>query len=458
VNKHLQIVLIGGGISGLSCAYFLRQAGLQFCLFEQSARLGGVIDTCLQDGCQFEAGPQSFLSSPETDSLVTDLGLQTEVLQGKRNAARFILYKGTLHRAPLAPPHLVKTPLLSARTKWRIFSEPLRRTQPPEPDESVAAFVRRKFGNDLLENMVGPLVSGIHAGDPERLSVRSAFPFLYEWEREHGSILRGAIKSRPKGPAHKPALTSFSSGLSALVDALRQQLANEVHSGTRVASLTVRMDSGASRFDLVVHRDDTHEAISADAVVVATDASAAARLLRTIPDGNAGALEAIEYAPVAVVGLGYRREQIAHSLDGFGFLVPREAGLAILGTIFCSSLFAHRAPEGGANLTTFVGGATNPDVLDKRDDELLALVAEELRPILGIRGEPVTRFLRRWPRALPQYNLGHAERLARIRNALGAVPGLFLTGNYLRGPSLAACIAHAQDTAQEVVRFLRASP
>jgi oxygen-dependent protoporphyrinogen oxidase len=458
VNKQLQIVLIGGGISGLSCAYFLRQAGLQFCLFEQSARLGGVIDTCLQDGYQFEAGPQSFLSSPETDSLVTDLGLQTEVLQGKRNAARFILYKGALHRAPLALPHLVKTPLLSARTKWRIFSEPLRRTQPPEPDESVAAFVRRKFGNDLLENMVAPLVSGIHAGDPERMSARSAFPFLYEWEREHGSILRGAIKSRPKGPAHKPALTSFSSGLSALVDALRQQLASDVQSGTRVASLTARMDSGACRFDLVVHRDDTHEAISADAVVVATDASAAAGLLRPIPGVNASALEAIEYAPVAVVGLGYRREQIAHSLDGFGFLVPREAGLSVLGTIFCSSLFARRAPEGGVNLTTFVGGATNPDVLDKRDDELLALVEEELRPILGIRGEPVTRFLRRWPRALPQYNLGHTERLARIRTALGAVPGLFLTGNYLRGPSLAACIAHGRDTAQEVVRFLRASP
>jgi oxygen-dependent protoporphyrinogen oxidase len=218
------------------------------------------------------------------------------------------------------------------------------------------------------------------------------------------------------------------------------------------------MESGAGRFDLVVERDETHEAHSADAVVVATDTSAAAGLLRPIRDVNASALEAIEYAPVAVVGLGYRREQIAHPLNGFGFLVPRKAGLAILGTIFCSSLFARRAPEGGANLTTFVGGATNPDVLDKTEDELLALVEEELRPILGILGEPVTRFLRRWPRALPQYNLGHAEKLARIRNALGIVPGLFLTGNYLRGPSLAACIAHAQDTAQEVVRFLRASP
>jgi oxygen-dependent protoporphyrinogen oxidase len=453
----MTVAIIGGGISGLAGAYFLQRAGVAVTLLEQTARPGGVIETARQDGYQFEAGPQSFLSSAETDDLLSELHLPEQTLEANSRAPRFIFCNGKLHKAPLGPPDLLGTQLLSLSTKLTLFLEPFRRTRPPDGDESIAAFVRRKFADDLLENMVGPLVSGIHAGHPERLSVRSAFPFLYEWERDHGSVIRGAMKSRPKSPAKKPVLTSFRDGLAVFVEALAAQLGASVRTNTRVISIERQPLSEKAPFVLRVSRSGQEETLTADALVVATDAGTAAELLGPLAGGAARRLNEIEYAPVAVVGLGYRREEVAHPLQGFGFLVPRKENLSILGTIWCSSLFAGRAPESSVNLTSFVGGATNPQCVQLSDAELIARVERELRPILGIRGQPATHFLRRWPRALPQYNLGHAEVLLAVREAVRNVPGLFLAGNYLRGPSIAACIAQAKETAEEVQGFLRRS-
>lgn len=453
----MQVVIVGGGISGLVCAYQLKQAGIQVALLEQSSRLGGAIETQRQDGFQFELGPQSFLSNATLLELVSSLGIEKDLLRADPKAPRFILLGGRLIPAPMGPPQLVFSPLLGAGTKFRLLTEPFRKTSPPDGDESLAAFVRRKFGNDLLENLAGPFVSGIHAGDPERLSVRAAFPFLYEWERDFGSVLRGAMKSRPPKGTPRPTLSTFREGVSGLVKALGQSLGNCIFTDAKVESIVRKKANGSPRLEVRFEHHGRGEVFNVPAVVVATDTSAAGRLLAAISGKFTALLGRIEYAAVAVVGGGYKREQVGHPVQGFGFLVPRKEGLRVLGTVWCSSLFPERAPEGMINLTSFVGGATDPGILNLTAEQVAETAEKELAKVLRISGEPVTRITKMWPRALPQYNLGHGETVAAIQSELGKIPGLFLAGNYLAGASVGYCAEQAVKTASQVRDYLASS-
>src|SRR5271167_3156111 len=231
-SPNASAVVIGGGISGLACAYRLRQLGVDATLLEASDRLGGLVGTVERNGFLFESGPQSFLDTPVLIGLIRELGIEGELLKADSHAPRYILRHGRLHKVPMSPQAMLTSSLLGAGSRWRIFSEPLRRTRPPGGDESIADFVRRKFGHEILEYLVAPFVSGVYAGDPEKLSLRAAFPSLEEWERKYGSILRGAIKSRSaKGPAEEkgpPPLCSFRKGLGALTQALAQELSASV--------------------------------------------------------------------------------------------------------------------------------------------------------------------------------------------------------------------------------------
>jgi oxygen-dependent protoporphyrinogen oxidase len=318
----------------------------------------------------------------------------------------------------------------------------------------VAAFVRRKFGEDLLENLVGPFVSGIHAGDPEKLSVRSAFPFLHEWERQYGSVLKGAMKSRPPKGTPRPTLSSFREGVTALVRALGGALGESLHYGAQVESLRPAKVNGSPTYAIRLKRNDREETLTASAVVLATDTITAGRILNAVSPAFGTLLSRVEYAAVAVVGCGYRREQVGHSVSGFGFLVPRKEGLRVLGTVWCSSLFPGRAPEGMVNLTSFVGGATDSKLMESSEAELAAQAEREVARALNIAGDPVTRVVRFWPRALPQYNLGHSEIVAGLQQELGRHPALFLTGNYLAGASIGYCTEQAAKTAAAVQQFL----
>jgi len=450
----MQVILIGGGISGLICAFRLRQAGVSVVLLEQSARVGGVIESVRQDDFQFELGPQSFLSNPTVLDLVTALNLEGELLRADSKAPRFIYWNGRLHPAPMAPPQLLSSPLLSAGTKFRLLTEALRRSSPPEGDESLAAFVRRKFGNDLLENLAGPFVSGIHAGDPEKLSVRAAFPFLHEWERQYGSVLKGAMKSRPPKGAPRPTLSSFRNGLTQLVQSLHAALGDCVRLETRVEAVLPAKSNGSSLLDVQVTRRGKSETLTAKSVVLATDTGAAARLLAAASPVAAGLLRTIEYAAVATVGVGYRRAQVGHCVDGFGFLVPRKEGLRVLGTVWCSSLFPGRAPQGMVNLTSFVGGATDARIRESSESEIAEQAEKEVAGVLNITGSPVTRVFRFWPRALPQYNLGHSEVISALQSEVATIPGLFLAGNYLSGASIGYCAEQACKTASAVQQYL----
>jgi len=448
------VIVIGGGISGLACAYHLQQAGIPVRALEAGNRPGGVIATREKDGFRFELGPQSFLSTEPLIRIIDALGLKDQLLRANARAPRYILVGGKLLPAPLAPPSLLSTPLFSAGTKWRLVTEILRRSQPPADDESIADFVRRKFGDELLIRLVSPFVSGVYAGDPERLSLRAAFPTIHEYEVQHRSVLRGAMKSRPAKGTPRAGLCSFRDGMETLPRAIAARLGNSLLLETSVEGLRHGKANGKPWFEVDIVRNTHRETLAASAVVIATPTNVASQILLGLSDEFAPLFSRIEYAPVAVVSAGYRREQMGRPADGFGFLVPRAEGLRVLGTVFNSALFAGRAPEGMDCFTSFAGGATDPKLCDLSDDEITETICAEVARVLGITGKPVTINLHRYARALPQYNLGHSQTVKSLEGLTATMPGLFLAGNYLSGPSIGACVEQADRTAEAVRVYL----
>jgi protoporphyrinogen/coproporphyrinogen III oxidase len=448
------VVVIGGGISGLACAYHLRQTGIPARVLESAMRPGGVIGTWEKDGFRFENGPQSFLATQPLLKLIADLGLEKDLLHADPKAPRYILSGGKLVPAPLAPPSLLTTPLLGAGSKWRIFTEMLHRTHPPQNDESIASFVRRKFGDELLNQMVAPFVSGIYAGDPEKLSLRATFPALYDFENKYGSVLRGAMKSRPPKGTPRAGLCSFREGMQTLTNTLGAKMLDSLLTQTSVLALRRGQAIGKPWFEIDVRRNGHLETLSASAVVVAAPTRAASEIMKGLSDDFPLAFARIEYAPVAVVAAGYRLDQIQQPNKGFGFLVPRSEGLRVLGTVWNSALFPGRAPEGMACFTSFAGGATDPGLCDLSDDEITQIICGEVQRVLRITGDPVTTHIHRYARAIPQYNLGHSETVLELKALVAAVPGLFLAGNYLSGPSIGACVEQANQTTEAVRIYL----
>jgi len=449
MTRRVSILVVGGGISGLVCAYALARAGRDVLLVEASARPGGFIQSVSRDGFLLELGPQSFACTSELRSLCADLGIADQILAAPAKAPRYILVNGQLRAVPMNPPALFLSPLLSGFTKWTLIRDMLGKSLPPEADESVAAFMRRKFSNELLDRFVGPFVSGVYAGDPEKLSIRSAFPALHEAEKAAGSILRGMVRlaKNKKGRRERPTLNAFRDGNETLVRALVGKLGSAVLTETR-AEEVYRQNDGS--FHVSLQGIGSPEAVSAKALVLATPTHIAGRVLAQLDPAFESLLAPVEYAAVAVVSLAYPKSAIGHRLDGFGFLIPRSAGLRVLGTVWNSSLFVGRAPSGYALLTSFVGGVTDPAAAKLSPGELASLVHRETSPLLAIQGEPVFSNVAVWPRALPQYNLGHGERLAALAKSLSRLPGLFLAGNYLRGPAIGSCVEQALAVSNEL--------
>lgn len=446
-------IVVGAGISGLTCAYALMKAGQNVALLEASARPGGVIQSVKENGYLFELGPQSFSSTIELAELCDELQLANELLAAPHGAPRYVLVDNELTPVPLSPPALLFSGLLSWHTKFTFLKDAFGKSVPPREDESVAAFVRRKFSAELLDRLVGPFVSGIYAGDPDHLSLRAAFPMLYEAEKTAGSVTRGGFRlgadkkqeivNRPKP---RTGLVSFRSGSAALPQALAYALGPILRCNVAVG--TVRQAGG--KFTLQTQSASGPEEFECDRLVLSTPTGVSARLLQELAPAASYALNQIAYAALAVVSLGYKREQVSHSLAGFGFLVPRSSGIRTLGSVWNSSLFPARAPQGNVLLTSFIGGATDPAAMALPEDQLAALVHGELAPILKIAGVPAVARVTRYSRAIPQYNLGHLDRLKVIENAAVSIPGLDIIGNYWHGPAIGACIKHSLAIAQQI--------
>jgi len=449
VTPRVQALVVGGGISGLVCAHTLRKAGLDAHLFEASPRPGGVIQSIARDGFLLELGPQSFSSTVPLRALFQDLAISDQVVQAPEQAPRYVLVDGALRPVPLSPLAFFTSSLIDASTKWALVRDLLGKSVPPDADESVAAFVRRKFSPLLLDRLVGPFVSGVYAGDPERLSLRGAFPSLHESEKSAGSIIRGMLRAAKTktGPRERPTLLAFREGNQTLIRALSKSLGPSLRTGVSIAEISAQNDGSVSvRFE----SSGATEPISTKSLILATPTDVTGSLLSPLDPSFDSLLAPMEYAPVAVVSLGYRISAIDHSLDGFGFLVPRSSGFRVLGTVWNSSLFPGRAPEGHALLTSFVGGATDPTAASRPAEALTSLVHREISPILSISAEPVFSNVTVWPRAIPQYNLGHSDRLAAVGKLLRKYPGIWLAGNYLRGPAVGSCVEQALSVADEV--------
>jgi protoporphyrinogen/coproporphyrinogen III oxidase len=456
-----QVVVIGGGISGLACAYRLQQLGAAVTLLEASDHAGGLIASEKIDGFLFESGPQSFQGTPALFDLIRQLGIESEILKADSRAPRFVYLGGRLQKIPMSPQALLTSSMLGPGSRLKIASEGFRRTKPPSEEESVASFVRRKFGHEILEYLVSPFVSGVYAGDPEKLSLRAAFPTLDEWEREFGSVIRGAMKSREaKGESGgPPPLCSFQHGMATLMLALAEKLSDCVRYGATVAAPNQRQaqSAGGPSYEIQYVQGGRESSMEARAIILATPAYAAAHVVERVSAELAKKLSGIAYAPVAVVACGYHAHQFIAAPQGFGFLVPRSEKLRTLGTVFNSSLFAGRAPQEKVAITSFIGGATDPEIVEQEQEKIAAIVEEENARVLGITGPPVASAVWRYPKALPQYNLGHGFVVEAVRNAEREIPGLFFAGNYLEGPAIGKCVEKAFKTAEAAQKYLQPS-
>lgn len=442
-GSRLDAVVVGGGISGLTTAFHLARAGKRVAVLEASERVGGAIETFSDGPWRFEMGPNTVLeNNPSVGRLIGASGLDSEKLTAAPSARRRYLYKGgELIALPGGPGGFLTTPLFPASAKLRLLREPWIGRPDNGVEESIAQFVRRRLGQAFLDYAVGPFVSGVYAGDPERLSVQWAVPKIYGLEREHGSLIRGAL-ARRKGPAPGGAMISFREGLEELPRRLAGEI-GDVRTGVAVAKVARSGDG---------FRVETSAGpVEAKQVVLAVPADVAARLLDEATAGASRLFEEIPYAPVVIVSLGWRRSDVGHPLAGFGFLSPRKEGLHTLGCLFPSEIFPGRAPEGHVALAAFAGGRTDPEIVGWTDDRILSTILAELRGPLGLSGEPTFRMIRRWRRAIPQYEVGHGRFVERVGEIEAALPGLRIGGSFTGGVSVPDCIRNGTAVAEEML-------
>jgi oxygen-dependent protoporphyrinogen oxidase len=452
------VIVVGAGISGLSTAYFLDRAGSDVTLLELEAVSGGTMQTVREDGWLVETGPTSSLeTTPLLREMVKELGIGDEWVYADASAdKRYILRGGKLHPLPMTPLAFLVSGLWGGRAKLRLLGEPIVGRAPAE--ESIAQFVTRRLGKEFLDYAIDPFVSGVYAGDPARLSVRAAFPKLYALEEKYGGLMKGMIlgagerRQRAEKAKDKARMFSFRGGMQTFPRAIARRLGAKIRYGCDV----VAVERGADgRFRILLGRGGGGIPAESDVVVLAVPAYAAELLIRHFSPAASDALRRISYPPVAEVFLGYRAEDMGRALDGFGYLVPAKEGRSILGTIWSSSLFPGRAPEGRVALTTFVGGSRQPQIARKNEEDLIRLVTSELRALMNVRGDPVYARVSRWERAIPQYNLGHQELMTTVDGLETDMPGLFFCSNFRGGIAVGDCVMNGEKTARRILETLR---
>ncbi len=457
------VAIVGGGIAGLAAAHRLHTLApeLGVTLLEREAHPGGKIVSERAGGFVIEGGPDCFLSRKRPGiALCEELGIAHR-LQGRIPAFHktFVLRDGTLHRLPeglsgMVPADLgalAQSGLISPAGQARLAAEPEVPPATSGADESLAHFMRRRLGDEVFDHLVEPLLAGIYAGDAARLSIASTFPHLQALEREHGSLLRGLAAQNAKSQSSEryPPFVAFPNGMAELVEALVARLERTtLWMGATVASL--RWEGDSYHLQLADGR-----ALQARAVILATPAFVTAHLLAPWAPALAEAHRAIPYASTATVTLGYEQSSVPVALDGYGYLIPRAAGREVLACTWVSSKWAGRAPDEHVLLRLFLGRFGGRDLLAESDEGLLALARDELASTLAIRGEPRLARVHRWPHAMPQYTLGHQERLQAIERALPAHPGLWLAGAAYRGVGIPDCIGSGEQAAAQAASFVR---
>jgi len=449
-------IIVGAGISGLALASRLQEDGYDALLLERSGRLGGSIRSERIDGRLVEAGPNSTLeTTPLLASLIREAGIENrKQYADARSDKRFILRDGKLKPIPMSPAALISTDLFSWKGKMRLLREPFIGPSPADTEETVSEFVRRRLGAEFLDYAINPFVAGVYAGDPDTLSVQAAFPKLHALEQRYGGLIKGQIRGarerKRSGETAKQSarMFSFADGMETLTAALGGML-KRVETGITVQEIEW-IEDGRYRFRITASSKDRIFRYQCRVLVLSMAAYDAGPLVRNLAPKAAEALLRIHYPPVAVVATEYRRSAGMHPLDGFGFLIPRVERREILGTIFTSSLFEGRAETGSALLTSFVGGARQPEKALLSEDAIGELVLREQGMVLGVPDKPDFMHVTKWERAIPQYTLGHTNRMIEIEKTERELPGLFFCANYRGGISVGDCVVSAERTAGRI--------
>jgi|WetSurMetagenome_2_1015567.scaffolds.fasta_scaffold75247_1 protoporphyrinogen/coproporphyrinogen III oxidase len=452
-----RLIVIGAGVSGLTAAFWAQRAGWEVTVLEAAAVPGGTMRTDHENGWLIETGPNSALeTTPIFGEMFELLGITGE----RRYASdasnkRYVLRNGTLYPIPMSPGAFLATRLWSTRGKLRLLREPL--VGKGTKEETIAEFVERRLGRELLDYGINPFVAGVYAGNPEELSVRSAFPKLYALEEKYGGLIKGMIKGarerkkRAEVAKDRARMFSFAHGMQTFPEALARSLGKQIFYATSVRSIEVQSPAGNAGPRFRVNAAGG-VSVEGDAVVLGVPAYAAADLLRPLTSALADMLAHVYYPPVAEVFLGFHSSQCGRPLDGFGYLIPAREKRTILGTIWSSVIFADRAPDDHVALTTFVGGSRQPELLSLDDTQLQEVVLGELARIMNVSGAPVFSRIYRWERAIPQYNIGYQSVVEAIEQFERETPGFYICSNYRGGIAVGDCVMNGKKTAERLTQ------
>jgi len=443
-KRDIRITILGAGISGLATAHWLHRDGFDVTVLEAEDRPGGSMVSRKDEGFLVDCGPNSGLdTTPLIRRLVEEVGLENDLIYANDvGGRRYILKRDRLHPLPTGPGAFLKTGLFSPWAKCRLLAEPFIGKSDDGYYQSIADFVRRRLGREFLDYAINPFVSGVFAGDPEKLSVKSAFPKLYRLEEVYGGLIKGMIKGARERKARRETskqhakMFSFSGGMQSFPRAIADTLGDRVRYGCEVQAVT----RSGNRWRTISRNGDGLHEIESDIVVSAMPAHPTASVFKGVDPQLEQHLGAIYYPPVKLLFLGYRRSDVGRPLDGFGYLIPAREEKSFLGAIWSSTLFPGRAPKDAVAFTLFVGGARSPGLPDADADALNRTVISEFSHIMSIQAAPIFSMEYLWPRAIPQYTLGYIEHERYFQQFENDYPGLFLGGNYRGGIAVGDCI------------------
>jgi len=457
-HATVKIAILGAGISGLASAFWLDRKGFEITILESKNEPGGSMVTRREDGFLIDYGPNSGLeTTPLIGKIVEQIGLKGEMIYASGKATkRYILRNSQLHALPTHPVAFLKTKLFSPKAKLRLLAEPFSKKSHEGYYQSISEFVKRRLGPEFLDYAVNPFVAGIFAGNPDKLSVKSALPKLYRLEELYGGLFKGLIlgakerKKRPEQSKQSARMFSFKNGMQSFPEAIAAKLGEKIRYNSKVERVVT---SGAKFKVLFSHNHKTEEIIT-DVVLSAVPAYHAASIFNDRENKLHGHLNDIYYPPVKVLYLGFRKAVVGQNLDGFGFLIPEKENKTFLGAIWSSTIFPLRANDDMAAFTLFIGGARSPELFDNGNETHLDTVIKEFKEIMNIGEDPVFIKEKMWPKAIPQYRLGYIEHERYFETFESNNPGIFLSGNYRGGISVGDCIKNSELTVKRICEYI----